>query len=210
MKKDKQIVTIVVGPDMTGKTQIAKALSQKLNIPYFKNENENFGDKKDFFINSLRYFAPPLASFIKQTGQSVIIDRGHPCEWVYSQVFKRETDMQALTQVDQAFADLGAIIIFCWRTKHLRDDDAHPDILNTSKLAELQEKYREFCRWTKCKVIPLCVDDEDLKREVDDILALTGLGTGEPKNLDFDAQAFCELLGANDVSGALDEYWSKR
>lgn len=159
---------------MVGKTEIAKALSLSLGVPYFKNENETkkFLDPKDYFVNTLRYCDPYFISFLKQTRTSVIIDRHYPSEWVYSKVFGRQTDMQALQRTDTAFAELGAIIVFCWREKHLRVDDAFPGVIDTKRLSELQDNYKQFCNWTKCRVIPLNVDDEDIERELLDLHAM--------------------------------------
>lgn len=169
-----QRVIIFEGADMVGKTEIAKALSLSLGIPYFKNENETkkFLDPKDYFVNTLKYADPYFVSFLKQTKTSVIIDRHYPSEWVYSKVFGRPTDMEALQRTDTAFAEAGAIIVFCWREKHLRKDDAFPGVIDTKKLSEIQDNYKQFCNWTKCRVIPLNVDDEDIERELLDLHAM--------------------------------------
>lgn len=173
-----QRIIIFEGPDRTGKTNIAQALSQEVQIPYFKNESEskNFLNPKQYYVNVLRYADPYFLSYLKQTKSSIIIDRHYPSEWVYSKVFKRTTDMKALERTDAAMAELGAKIIICWRESYLnREDDLFPDVIDADKLKQIHEAYIEFRNWTKCDSMWLNVDDEDLGREVDDALTLLDL-----------------------------------
>ena len=108
---------IFEGPDGCGKSNIAEAISQLLNVPIFKNEDEwqHFPekDKSTYFINAIRYAHPHLLSFIKQTKTSVILDRAYPSEYVYSKIFERETDFKAIKSCDLACKQLKAkIFIF--------------------------------------------------------------------------------------------------
>lgn len=180
-----QKVIIFEGPDRTGKSNIAQELSHRLFVPYFKNKDEvkNFLDPKDYYVNVLRYADPYFISYLKQTGNSVIIDRHYPSEWVYSRVFKRKTDMEALRRTDEAMAALGAKIVICWRSSYAnREDDDFPGVITEEKLQKIHDGYVRFRNWTKCESIWLNVDDEDLDREVDDVLNDLGL---RPKPLEF-------------------------
>ena len=64
-----QKIIIFCGADMTGKTEISRALSKKLNIPYFKasTEKNNFKKSPEFFINEMRYADPRMTDMLKQT-----------------------------------------------------------------------------------------------------------------------------------------------
>jgi len=170
--KKKQNIILFEGADMVGKTEIAKELAKKLDIPYFKNTGEwkSFLDPKDYFVNTLRYAEPYFLSYLKQTEASVILDRSYPSEWVYSKAFGRETDDNALAAIDQKFHDLGAKIIICHRSTYKGiKDDRFPDKLGSEKLEEIDRLYDKFSAWTRCSVIRLLVDDEDLEREIKDI-----------------------------------------
>lgn len=180
-----QKVIIFEGPDRTGKSNIAQELSHRLFVPYFKNKDEvkNFLDSKDYYVNVLRYADPYFISYLKQTGNSVIIDRHYPSEWVYSRVFKRKTDMKALRRTDEAMAALGAKIVICWRSSYAnREDDDFPGVITEEKLQKIHDGYVRFRNWTKCESIWLNVDDEDLNREVNDVLNDLDL---RPKPLEF-------------------------
>ena len=111
----KQHVIIFDGPDGCGKTNISAALSDLMGIPVFKNEFEwdyfDVKSKNDYFINAIKYQHPYLLSYIKQSGSSIIFDRAHPSEFVYSKVFSRKTDLDALRMCDDMSAVLGAKII---------------------------------------------------------------------------------------------------
>lgn len=173
----KQQIFIFCGPDMTGKTEISKELSKVLGIPYFKatSEHSTYLKKKDMFLQQLRYADPRIADILGQTGHSIIFDRGFPCEFVYANVFGRETDMRVLKDIDAMYASMNTWIIITCRKSYdgIVDDLDHG--IDSSVLEKLHNGYREFGKWTKCKVLYLPVDDEDLNREIKDIMIGTGL-----------------------------------
>lgn len=171
----KQQIIILCGPDMTGKTQIAKELSKITNVPYFKASSEHHAFLKDpeKFIKDIRYADPRLVDFVKQTGASVIFDRGFPCEWVYSKAFNRETDLDAIKRIDDAYAVLDTRVIVCMRKNGFDGivDDIDPKRLNSKKLQEIQEIYYRYAVFHMlCKSMFLYVDDENLQRECDEVL----------------------------------------
>lgn len=171
-----QSVTFFVGPDRCGKTQIANAVSKLTNVPYFKasSEHETFLGSQDLFVNQLRYADTRLVDFINQTGQSVVFDRGYPCEWVYSRFFGRQTDETALRRIDNSYANLGARILICTRKDFTGIvDDLNPK-LDSEALARISGLYDEFIMWTNCRTYRLFVDDEDLDRECTEILDFMG------------------------------------
>ena len=172
-----QKIIAVVGPDMCGKTEISKALSKKLGLPYFKasSEHETYLRSPDQFISQLRFADTRMTDFLKQTGHSVIFDRAWPCEYAYSKVFNRQTDHDVLTRIDEQMARMGAKIIVCHRTSYKGIvDDIDPTIME-DRLLTLDNAYMEFTRWTKCSTFLLNVDDEDLKRELNDISTWLGV-----------------------------------
>jgi len=155
------------GPDRCGKSEMAAELSRQLGIPVFKNSGEWFTDLRDpsYFKNLLTYGATFLADFLCQTKASAIMDRNYASEWVYSRHFNRETDDVVLRKVDEKFAEAGGKIVICRRKSYngIRDDlhsyiDAHA-------LEGLDSLYQEFEDWTKCEVLTIWVDDENLERE---------------------------------------------
>lgn len=168
----KQQIIFLVGPDMTGKTNIAQALSQKIHIPIYKasTEHNNFLSKQDRFISDIRYSCPARLDLLKQTNLSVIYDRGYPCEWVYSQFFNRQTDLAAIEHLDQEYSALNAKIICCTRKSFAGiNDDLDPRI-NQQALEKLHKLYQDFLNITKCNSYTLFVDDQNITREIDEIL----------------------------------------
>jgi len=155
------------GVDMTGKTQIAAELSRQLGIPVFKNSGEWFTDLRDpsYFKNLLTYGATFLADFLCQTRASAIMDRNYASEWVYSRYFNRDTNDEVLRKVDEKFAEAGGKIVICRRKSYngIRDD-LH-SYIDSHALEGLDSLYAEFERWTRCEVLTVWVDDENLERE---------------------------------------------
>jgi thymidylate kinase len=173
----KQVILFVEGVDRCGKTQIAKELAKCISVPYFKASSEHDSylsdkvNKRDAFLNQLRYADPRVFDVLKQTGYGLIFDRGFPSEFAYSKVMGRRTDMAMLEHMDNMWASIGARIILCRRTSYVGIvDDIDPEI-DEVKLAALDAAYQEFACWTSCEVYQLNVDDENLDREVTEVVS---------------------------------------
>jgi len=171
----RQRIVFFVGPDMCGKTEISRALARMTDIPYFKASSEHDAflssrvAKRELFLNQLRYADPRVMDLLKQTGQSVIFDRGFPCEYAYSKVFNRETDTKMLAHLDEQWAKLDARIVLCCRNSYANVvDDLDPTVKGET-LQQIHDAYVDFATWTKCKLLKLQVDDEDLQRELDEV-----------------------------------------
>ena len=134
-----------VGPDRTGKSNIAAALSEKLKVPVFKNSGEWATDLKseDYFLGLLKFGGPFLMDFIRQTDVSVIMDRFYPCEYAYAKAFNRETDEKTIWWLDSEFACAGGKMIFCLKKDYSGcKDDVYPDDLPEEKLIEIDSYYK--------------------------------------------------------------------
>lgn len=168
----KQQIIAFVGPDMVGKTQISKALAKELNLPYFKasSEHETYLKNQDKFIHQLRYADTRMLDFLKQTKHSVVFDRAWPCEKVYAEIFNRETDERVLSKIDEGMATLGAQVIVCHRSSYKGIVDDIDPTTTEERLQKLDDAYLAFTTWTKCNTLVLNVDDENLNRELTDIL----------------------------------------
>lgn len=159
------------GPDMVGKSEISRALSEFLGVSYFKNKNEWDTDLRDpsYFKNLLLYGGTFLIDFISQVKPSAILDRYYPSEWVYSSFFNRETNLEILKRIDEKFALAGGKIVICRRKDYSGITDDLHSYLDEEALSKLDSLYEEFSKWTKCKTYTLWVDDEDLTRQIKEI-----------------------------------------
>ena len=167
-----------IGPDMTGKSNIAAELSRQLDIPVFKNSGEwkTQLDSPDYFLHLLRYGGPFLMDFIRQTNASVILDRFYPCEYVYAEAFDRETDMDAILWMDKNFSEVGGKFIICLRKDYSGlIDDQYPDQLPPEMLKILDTGYRKFTECTSCDYPILETDDMDLNKQVNQIKIFLGV-----------------------------------
>ncbi len=179
-----QKIVIFDSPDGTGKTEIARGLSQELKVPYFRMATQHDNWRKNKFKEALEFDQTYLAEFLRQTRTDVIIDRAYPAEWVYSQVFKRETNLEVLRKVDDAFASMGAHIVIPLR--HNYEKNRKDEVVPQSKLIALHEKYLEFREWTRCSTIAIYVDSfgNNLERQLP--LIIDELKFDAPLSLGFD------------------------
>jgi thymidylate kinase len=168
-----QQILIIEGPDKTGKSEIAHELSRRLNVHYFKarGEKANFRGDGHQFLNELLYADPRQLDLIEQLNLSIVMDRGFPSEFAYSMVFNRATDIPAIARADEEYARLGARLILCTRSSYdgLVDED-RPDLITPENLYKLEQRYRMFFASSKCRSMVLNVDDENLDREMSEIL----------------------------------------
>lgn len=167
-----------IGPDMTGKSNIAEELSAQTGIPVFKNSGEwkTKLDSPDYFLNLLRFGGPFLMDFMKQTNASVILDRFYPCELVYADAFGRETDLAAISWMDENFSKSAGKFIVCLRRSYEGlVDDQYPDDLPTSMLEKLDNLYRAFVETTACDCLVLETDDMDLNNQTKKIKMFLGI-----------------------------------
>jgi thymidylate kinase len=171
-----QSIIVFEGPDGCGKTNMAKALSNKTGVPYFKNKDEwkHFKGDTTYFVNALTYGDPYFLSYLEQTQASVIVDRWYPSEWVYAQVFDRPTNYDVLQAIDNHAASIGTKIIIPVRSNYSNVVDQFADIVTPSMLEKIHNQYMEFQSWTRCQTFSLNVDDEDLDRELTEILDFIG------------------------------------
>jgi thymidylate kinase len=163
-------VVIFEGCDKVGKTEMARELSKRTEIPYFKNKSEwkAFSSDPDYFVKALRYGDPYFYTFLRDTKTSVILDRSYPSEWVYSRVYDRKTDNDALSHIDFLAASFGVKIIIPYRTSYSGlKDDIHN--IGEYHLQKLSDTYEEFAKWTKCDVLRFCIDSENLEWEMETI-----------------------------------------
>jgi hypothetical protein len=140
---------LVVGPDGVGKTTIVEELSDRLGIPSFK-----FPSEQEVFKKGQRgqlLFDLGLAHFLKQTGLRFISDRGYPCEWVYSAVFGRESDVATLEAIDQTHASIGTKILYLYSSVLPEEKD---ELVPDEFYFRVKDGYDQFAKWTKCRVYP--------------------------------------------------------
>jgi len=169
---NKQKIVILCGPDRCGKTNIIEELSRRTGIPTFKAKAQReffVGDRKNF-LPFLRFGETTILDMVEQTGQSVLFDRLWPCEWVYSRCFGRETDDIVVRKLDERYSALDALVVVCHRSSYegIVDDD-DPSVKQAT-LEKLDGLYRSFAEQAKVRVEFLNVDDEDLDREISQIL----------------------------------------
>jgi hypothetical protein len=157
---NKQNILCICGSDKIGKSFLIKELSKYINIPSYKAKNEqlDFVSSQDKFLQHLYWSDTRQLDLLEQLGFSIIMDRGWPCEWVYSRLYRRKTDDDQLFKNDTRYATLGTNIIFCYRNSYEGlQDDLDPN-LTSKNLQKIHDLYEEFFKLTKCKVTRICLD----------------------------------------------------
>ena len=163
----KQLILITEGADMTGKTNILNELGRRLDLKKFKNirENNRWWDPEVDF----KYGVEAIVQMSEQLKLSFMLDRFHASEYAYSKVYDRLTNESRIMDVDLRISKLNGVIIYCYKTpdKYLADDGG---IIDVNKYDEIKKYYDEFFNKTKCHIIKLNTNDENLKEQCDFII----------------------------------------
>jgi hypothetical protein len=148
----------VVGPDGTGKTEVAKRIAAGLGVSVFKcpSEKEMFKDKS--FREHLS-FDLMLPHLVRQTGLRFVSDRGYPCEFAYSSVFERQTDVDMLRRIDDLWAAMPNppfhVFLRMSDWSRAREDDLVP----REKLNAISLHYLNFYeKFSRCPYVDIQVD----------------------------------------------------
>lgn len=141
------------GPDGSGKTTLAKRVSESLNLPYHKNPYEHDEWKNpDRYKLMLRYTDLYFLTYLKNSGSNVCLDRAWTTEWVYSQVFKRGFDEVFLRQLDDLTKQIkDSIIIITYRSNPPVKGDELEGI--NENWGKIRDKYLELGDWSNNRII---------------------------------------------------------
>lgn len=105
------MIVLIDGPDGTGKTTVAKRISETLEIPYVKMPNM----VEYFNKNSAEEFSKLFNETIVQFADcSFVLDRGFTSSLVYSHVYKRDFD---LSYIDKIHKELNPLVIILTATQ---------------------------------------------------------------------------------------------
>lgn len=162
-------IVIFEGPDRCGKTEISHALSKIRGLSYFKNHQEHKNFTQNKFNDTAFIEAAYLIDMLKQVqfaNNGIILDRHMPSEYVYSQVFNRQTDMNAIWQVDEQLSMLGAVIIYCYKDFYKEYED---EVIDLQHIENIKEKYETYFEQTSMPICYLNTTDENLEREIMEI-----------------------------------------
>lgn len=164
-------IIIFDGVDNCGKTEISHAVVERLlpDHQYFKVKQERIHvEKVDPAILKVSHelqlnFFYELA---RQAKLNIVMDRFYPSEYVYGSLF-RQINEDLIWEFDAKFAELGVKIII----PHKGDAFLEDELWTKEQLIQVREKYKEFAEKSKCDVLLLNTEDENLDRELADIAA---------------------------------------
>lgn len=161
----KQNIIIFVGHDRSGKSTIAQELSKRTGIPYFKVQRDKH--KWDPAAN-LQYLTGGITQFIEQTKASVILDRWHPCDYTYSNLFNREVDMNIVNEIDDKLSNMDALIVCCFKDEEQYEfDEEDKDFVNPSMYSDMTMLYRNYLMThSECRYIFINTSDRDLEGQL--------------------------------------------
>jgi len=167
MDERNQLVVVLDGPDCTGKSEISQALSKVLGVKCFKNPLEGTLFRNRTFQEEMKYVPEYIASFLKQTGTSVIFDRHYPAEYAYAKTFKREFDEDKFWKIDKAFAEVGTKIIICHKAAYTNYSD---DLVPIGAQEEIFSHFLTFATRSACKNFFIDTSSQNLNDQLSTIV----------------------------------------
>jgi len=175
-------IILLEGTDHCGKTEIATALAKILSgYQYFKVKQERIHIEKiapeilkQAHLLQLNFFY----EFAKQVNFSIVMDRFYPSEFVYGTLF-RKINEEKIWEFDKLFAELGTKIIILQK----QNDKLEDELWTKDQLIAIKAKYREFAAKTRCQVLVLDTDSEDLEWELSEISKFLGIPLQDMNNI---------------------------
>ncbi len=165
---NKQTIIIFEGHDTSGKSSIAKAMSEKLSIPTFKVQRDKYW--WDPLVN-LIYLDEGIIQVIEQTGVSMIIDRFHASDYMYSKLFDRDISYRKIANIDERLSKLNALIVYC-----TKDEEFHIDyiedatFINKTMYIKMTDLYNEYSQISKCRSLWINTSDQNLEKQLETII----------------------------------------
>jgi len=157
------MIIVFDGGDNTGKTTIAKALSEKLGIPYYSHERPVLNRYTDPLLSEMHIAMLRYGYGLLHAAQAdLIIDRAHPSEFVYGTML-RKAPKRFIQGVDALLAEYGGKLIICRKGKIVTKAD---ETLKVKQLGRAHMLFQEFVKNTKCDVLYLNTTDEDLRSQL--------------------------------------------
>ena len=164
------MIILFEGPDLCGKTNIAKALSKELNIPYFKKPNEHGAFNGTYIPEySLIYETRKFLEFYEQDIiKNVILDRDYVSEYVYGQIYRNEIYNQLnineyIREYDKRYFMNDLFIVYCHKDKYKKFDD---EVIEEKDIQKIKDGYGKFLNATFNNCIVLETSDENLEEQI--------------------------------------------
>jgi len=158
------MIIILEGPDNSGKTTIAKELSRRSGISYYKFPKQNEAVQQLETANITRYASTFFADFIQQVPVNVIMDRHYPTEMVYAKALGRPYDYEIIRYLDNQFAKANACIVICMKKSY---EGFHDDLIPDEYINSIIAEYQSFCDWSIVKnILFLDTTSENLQEQM--------------------------------------------
>lgn len=162
------MIIIFEGVDNCGKTTIAQEFCKRHpEFNYFKVKKEQMYVRELSPEDITKMHAIELNFFYElasQVNMNIVFDRFYPSEYAYGKTF-RNINGDEILRMDEKFAKLGTKIVMCIKPTEKFEDD----LFNKEQLIRVSYNYSEFAEKTKCEILVLETDDEDIGREINEI-----------------------------------------
>lgn len=157
-------IIVFIGFDRTGKSEISQALARVFDWTYFKNRNEGLRfDPNENSKLAFKYETQYMCNILEQFRlNGVVLDRSIPCEYAYAKALNRDFDEELVWYYDEKFANLGAKLIYCYKTTFDSFEDEHVKI---DLKSPVEKYYEEYLTRTKMRSVRVDTTSHDLVQE---------------------------------------------
>jgi len=158
------------GPDRTGKSNIASALSPIVRAPVYKNKIEHalYRDNITSQFKNVVEISSVIELKFAKLYNDIIFDRNFISEWVYGHATGREVNIDLIARLDYEYSSLGACIIYCYKLDYGTDfDDEFFDVEQMVRVSELYQEY--LLSHTGMRVLQLNTENKNITTQIDTI-----------------------------------------
>ena len=153
---NRQTIIILEGADRTGKSFLGKIFRSIFDIPYYHGTRSPGSREelktREFEVAKIEMLQ--MYDILKQTGISIVIDRWHLSELVYSKVYGRQIDENFIWDMDEKLADLGAVVVYVsMPLEALKIRWDKEKIVEFNEIQEIISQYEKALKKSKCKIV---------------------------------------------------------
>lgn len=151
-----QTIILLEGIDRTGKSFLGKIFRSIFDIPYYHGErppaNKEELKTRSFGVAKIEMLQ--MYDVLKQTGVSIVIDRWHLSELVYGKVYGREIDENFIWDIDEKFANLGAVVVYVsMPLEVLKSRWDKERLVEFGEAKSIIEEYEKALKKSRCKIV---------------------------------------------------------
>lgn len=146
------MIILIEGPDKAGKTTLVNMLSERLNMPVYKESYTPLDGKH--VADSQNEDSAIMNMLISLDSPDLIMDRFYPSEYAYGVGLDRTFDVRSVFELDNSFSKLDHLCVYLHISENVYEE-REGDELTLDEFYDISNAYDGFIGRSKCRFLIL-------------------------------------------------------